>query len=132
MHIPRVYVALCSFPPQLQFPSSSRWRTSHFSNGRTNMDTRKPFACMVDEVSAKWRDFGLSLGTSMNMLNGWETQENRNAVTCWELVMDRWLTQGGTDNYPATWAGLHTLLKDHKFVSTAGKLKEAVAANTCI
>lgn len=119
------------FPPSAAVPLELSLENLTLLKWKDKHGHEKTFR-LVDEVSAKWRDFGLSLGTSMNMLNGWETQENRNAVTCWELVMDRWLTQGGTDNYPATWAGLHTLLKDHKFVSTAGKLKEAVAANTCI
>ena len=84
---------------------------------------------VVDEVSAKWYEFGMLLGFKLNQLDAWDTEYLKNASRCWNRVMDQWLTQGGSHDYPATWEGLYTLLRDTGFASTARKLKNAVVSH---
>ena len=82
--------------------------------------------CLVDQVSAQWYNFGMLLGFSLNQLDGWEAEYRGNASRCWNRVMDQWLTQGGSHDYPATWEGLCTLLTDTGFAKTSKMLKNAL------
>ena len=78
---------------------------------------------LVNEVSSKWYDFGMLLGFSLNQLDVWNTQHAADANKCWIRVMDQWLSKGGSLDYPATWVGLCSLLKDMGFSNIAQKLK---------
>ena len=80
----------------------------------------------MNRVSAKWYNFGMLLGLDLNQLDGWEAEYRGNASRCWNRVMNQWLTQGGSHDYPATWEGLYTLLRDTEFPNIATKLKNAV------
>ena len=81
----------------------------------------------MGRVSAEWRRFGTLLGISRNQLKAWD-RENRGDVTmCWEDVMEHWLSGGGTHDYPATWEGLYTLLRDCNFSTVAADLQMAVS-----
>lgn len=84
---------------------------------------------LVDEVSAKWINFGVRVGLNMNTLEAWEEQFNRNHSKCWLKVMAHWLEGGGTLDYPATWEGLDTLLKDCRVSEVAANLQKAVSGN---
>ena len=68
---------------------------------------------------------GMLLGLSLNQLDAWDAEYRGNASRCWNRVMDQWLTQGGSDDYPATWEGLYTLLKNTGFPKLALILKNA-------
>ena len=81
---------------------------------------------MVDQVSAKWHDVGMLLGLSLNQLDAWDAEYRGNANKCWNRVIDQWLTRGGSHDYPATWEGVYTLLKDTGFKKIARKLKSAI------
>ena len=80
----------------------------------------------MNRVSARWRDLGLLLGLSLNQLDAWDEQYRGNATTCWTRVMDQWLGEGGTRDYPASWEGLYDLLEDAEHAQTATALKAAV------
>ena len=71
------------------------------------------------------RDFGLLLGFELNQLKMWDSEYRGNAKKCWNEVMNQWLTQGGSRDYPATWEGLYTLLSDTDFPKLVQKLKNA-------
>ena len=81
---------------------------------------------VVNEVGAKWYDFGMLLGLNLSQLNSWNVQYQADASKCWNTVIDQWLSQGGTRDYPATWEGLYTLLRDTGYTKVAQKLKNAV------
>lgn len=70
--------------------------------------------------------FGRLLGLSTNQLRTWERQNLGSMVMCWVEVMEHWLTEGGTHDYPATWEGLYTLLNDSERSVVARDLKRAV------
>ncbi len=78
------------------------------------------------KVSSRWRDLGLRLSIEPAILNGWEDQHQRDASICWGKVMGKFITSGGTGDYPSTWEGVYQLLKDIKCGGIAGDLKEAV------
>ena len=102
----------------------------------------------MDNVSAKWYEFGMTLGLKLNKLDAWKTQYQGDAAICWNKVcgslllcalvanwllitlvcqvMDDWLTRGGSRDYPATWEGLYSLLNDLGYGNVAVKLKKAV------
>ena len=81
---------------------------------------------VVNLVCAQWEDFGLLLGFEFNQLKMWDTEYRGNSKKCWNEVMNQWLVQGGSRDYPATWEGLYTLLRDTGFANTVGKLKNAI------
>ena len=66
---------------------------------------------LVDLVSARWMEFGTLLGFTLNVLEGWEKEYHCNSSRCWMKVMDSWVEKGSCD-YPVTWEGLCTLLRD--------------------
>ena len=43
-------------------------------------------------------------------------------------VMEHWLAEGGTPDYPATWEGLYELLEDVEYAEVAEELKRIVQA----
>lgn len=81
---------------------------------------------LVEEVSAKWNDFGLLLGFGLNQLDAWEAQYHGNANRCWNKVMDHWLSKGGSQCYPATWGGLFILLEDLGLTKASQVMQKAV------
>lgn len=70
----------------------------------------------------------------MNQLKAWDSENRRDAATCWKEVMAYWLNGGGKDDYPATWEDLYILLDDAELTEIARKLKDAVtsAAHACV
>ena len=87
----------------------------------------------MDNVSAKWYGFGLTLGLKLNQLDAWKTQYQGDAAICWNKVMEDWLTRGGSCGYPATWEGLYSLLDDLGFVNISRKMQRAAAvAADCV
>ena len=41
---------------------------------------------LVDNVSAKWYEFGMILGLKLNQLDAWKTQYQGDAAICWNKV----------------------------------------------
>ena len=80
---------------------------------------------MVDQVCAEWYEFGM-LGFSLNQLKMWDAEYRGNAKRGWNEVMEQWLTQGGSGDYPAMWEGLYNLLRDTGFRNIARKVENAV------
>ena len=80
---------------------------------------------LVDEVSFGWITFGLRVGLKMDRLKAWEKQYHEDTTRCWLEVMEHWLNKEGTDDYPAMWEGLHTLLKDAGHPKVAHTLEAA-------
>ena len=78
---------------------------------------------LVKLVSAEWQDFGMLLGMDLDELRAWKSES---ASWCWNKVMKQWLSQGGTQDYPATWEGLYSLLKVTGFSDIAQQLEKAV------
>ena len=106
--------------PSLAALSCIRWTDE---NGR-----RQTFR-LVDKASAKWQLFGTLLGVSSNNLTAWEVEHQRNAVSCWNKVMNFWLTGGGSSEYPISWEGLFILLADADLSEVAKDMEIAVCAS---
>ena len=73
-----------------------------------------------------WMEFGLAVGLDSNMLKAWEAQYRGDATRCWLELMKWWLNGNGNDNYPVTWEGVYSLLKDAHYENIAHKLQRAV------
>ena len=80
---------------------------------------------LVDRVSASWRRFGTILRLAENQLEKWEDQYRGDANMCWARVMEEWLNQCSED-YPASWEGLYTLMDDAEFSQVTEELRKAV------
>ena len=80
----------------------------------------------MSKVSVKWKDFGLRLGMTLNDLEAWEREHRGAAKDIWNKVMDHWLAGGGGHDYPATWEGLYSLLRDVELSEAANQLEKAV------
>lgn len=80
---------------------------------------------LVDRVSASWRRFGMILRLAENQLEKWDDEYRGDANNCWARVMGEWLNQC-TEDYPASWEGLYTLLDDAEFSEVAQELRKAV------
>ena len=100
-----------------------------------NDENGRPHAFhLVDRVSVEWKKYGIFLGFELNQLDVWKQESLGNLTTCWLRVMEEWLTKGSTQDYPATWEGLYTLLKDCDHSEVANELEKSVTAcaqNTC-
>ena len=48
---------------------------------------------------------------------------SRNAKRCWCKVMEQWLGEGSTSEYPTTWKGLMVVLEDVEYTSVARELE---------
>ena len=86
---------------------------------------------LVQHVSTAFDSFGVLLGFTINQLEGWKIQYQGNLTLCWNKMIECWLIQNGTPEYPATWEGLYKLLKDAEFPTKADKLRTAVASAIC-
>ncbi len=86
----------------------------------------KTFA-LVYKVSAKWQEFGTRLGQDLNQMKSWAEKHRGNGIKIWKEVMDCWLTEGGTRDYPATWEGLYSLLDGLNLSAVAVELRHAVS-----
>ena len=82
--------------------------------------------CLVSEVSARWKDFGMHLKITQNDLDAMEEEHGRKAKACWKDVMNQWLDGKGEPEYPSTWEGMYTLLDDLELSEVAKRLKKAV------
>ena len=110
------------YPVALSAPSRA---TINLLNWKDEQEQHKHAFRLVDEVSAKWREFGILLGLTTNQLDAYE-QQNRGCVdTIWNRVMEYWLS-GKCSEYPASWDGLSELLVDVKCQEVAKELKQAV------
>ena len=72
--------------------------------------------------------FGNLLGLLPDELEAWEINHHDNATECWRKVMEHWLVEGGTRDYPAAWEGLYELVRDGGYAEVARDLREAVGA----
>ena len=80
---------------------------------------------LKDEVSSKWRDFGIQLDMEQNTMVNWDREYLGDNNACWECVMQAWLERGHSD-YPVTWEGLYDLLEHVGCTTAAADLKRAV------
>lgn len=62
------------------------------------------------------------------MLNGWSKECLGIAMSCWVKVMDYWMIENPTPEYPLTWDGLCEMLEDVEYTEVAKELREAVEA----
>ena len=81
---------------------------------------------LVSEVSVKWKEFGLRLGMTLNDLEALEREYRGNAKDIWNKVMDHWLAGKAARDYPVSWEGLYSLLRDVELSETANQLEKAI------
>ena len=84
----------------------------------------------MNRISTKWLNIGYLLGKGPNQLEELEDQYRGKASRCWCALMDDWLSDGGTSDYPATWEGLVSILEDIQCGQVAKELKIALASAT--
>jgi hypothetical protein len=70
------------------------------------------------------------LGIAEDNMDKWDNQYSGKVHKCWQKVMKHWLKGAGahSDQYPPTWDGLYTLLRNAKYSKVAEQLEEAVRA----
>ena len=81
---------------------------------------------LIEMVSTKWKEFGIRTGKNMNQLEGLERQYFLDFRACWCKVMEEWLNNDGTSDYPAKWQGLFDMLDDIDFKGVAKGLYHAL------
>ena len=85
---------------------------------------------LVARVSKKWRAISRVLRVNMNEYDDIFHEKVENAgkdALSFCCLMEKWLLAKGSPSYPATWKGLHSLLKDSDVPSeTLKQLKKAV------
>ena len=82
---------------------------------------------LVYKVSSKWQEFGVRLGQDPKRFQGWSKKHRSNAIKIWKEVMEMWLAEDGTHDYPATWEGVHSLLCDLNLAPIAAELRHALS-----
>ena len=82
---------------------------------------------LVNQVSAKWREFGRLLNINLNQLNEIEEDQTKTTERWWKVI-ELWLN-GRECEYERTWEGLYSLLDDLQLPKIAKDLKEAVTEN---
>ena len=70
--------------------------------------------------------FGYRFERDPDELEALEDEYSRNARRCWYKVMELWLGDGGTSEYPTTWEGLMVALEDVEFSNVARELEKAL------
>lgn len=83
---------------------------------------------LVEKAGARWKDIGTLLGIPQSKLDSWGAHYNNKAPKCWQKVMKCWLKRRPSDEYPATWEGLYSLLGTLGCAEEARQMKDTVEA----
>ena len=82
---------------------------------------------LASKVSSRWKDFGQRLGMSWDELKVLDRKNLMNDKDSWRDVMNSWLScEVKSEQYPTTWEGLYTLLKDLELSQYAQQMEKAV------
>ena len=117
VHCHFFYPLLAAVPLSLKTLTLLKWR---------NEEGRVETFRLASRVSSEWPTFGTLLDQSLDQLNHWDSKHRGNSLNIWKEMMDHWLTAEGTEDYPATWEGLYSLLDDLDLPSIAAELRHAV------
>ena len=79
---------------------------------------------LIEEMAPKWKVAGSLLGLSAARLERIKRDQQGEIFECCQDVMQAWLVDGGTEDYPNEWEGVLELLKDLKLSDLANKLQE--------
>ncbi len=63
---------------------------------------------------------------SLTELEDVKREQEGSDELCWISVMEKWMLDGGSSSYPATWEGLYRLLVDSESPDIAKLLRRAV------
>ena len=85
---------------------------------------------LINVTSSKWREFGYLFGREENELENLREECFGKANRCWCKVMNQWLENDGTPEYPATWRGVLTVLVDLEYSEVARELQRVLASVT--
>ena len=85
---------------------------------------------LINITSSRWREFGYRFRREENELENLREECFGKANRCWCKVMNQWLENGGTPEYPATWRGVLTVLVDLEYSEVARELQRALASVT--
>jgi hypothetical protein len=75
-------------------------------------------------ICYKWKEIGTLLEIEHSLLTSWE-MTYRNPVECIDPVLNHWFERK-PDDYPVSWDGLKTLLKDVELYQVATELDNAL------
>ena len=81
---------------------------------------------LINDVSSRWKEFGVRLGMSLSALNGLDHKHRGSSRDIWIEVMDYWLVNGEECGYSSSWSGLYELLGDIDLSQVAANLERAV------
>ena len=85
---------------------------------------------LINITSSRWREFGNLFGREENELENVREECFGKANRCWCKVMNQWLKNDGTPEYPATWRGVLTVLVDLEYSEVARELQKVLASVT--
>ena len=85
---------------------------------------------LINVISSRWREFGYLFGREENELENLREECFGKANRCWCKVMNQWLENDGTPEYPPTWRGLLTVLVDLEYSEVARELQRVLASVT--
>lgn len=83
---------------------------------------------LVTKVSSKWRNFGILLSHEMDQLEAWSQECLGVSSRCWYKVMNYWITEDDSPDYPTSWRGLLLMLEDAEYSEVAKELKKVLTS----
>ena len=85
---------------------------------------------LVTRARKKWKRIGMLLKYSLTELEDIKREQKGSDELCWISLMEKWLLDGGSSSYPATWEGLCHLLVDSESPNIAKLLRRVVTQAT--
>ena len=85
---------------------------------------------LINITSSRWREFGYLFRREENELENLREECFGKANRCWCKVMNQWLENDGTPEYPATWRGVLAVLVDLEYSEVARELQRVLASVT--
>lgn len=89
-----------------------------------NIGDREKKLKIITRACLKWR----SIAPLIGMPDYQVIEDNRGGKNerCFEDVLNYWMRDGGTEEYPATWLGLRTVLQDTELGVLANEIQDAM------
>ena len=91
----------------------------------TSSDGQQNNFRLIDKIQGHWRDIGTLMKIESSVLNDFESHCRGNLKEQCRKVLEAWIAQGSR-NYPVTWSGMSTVLKDVLLGEVSCQLEEVL------
>lgn len=93
---------------------------------REDNDREEQRLSLSKRVCSKWRNFGRRFKRDEGELDAIEQRCLGIPEECWCRLMNEWLNEGGTNDYPITWKGVIDVLEDVHCYDVARQLEKVL------